>query len=577
MWTVTHGSHRIHFMNHRCLALFLPVFFISLAVAEAQDAPKSKSSASSTPNPTPCVSTNASWKDFPIVRWWRGDLLDEAYKNSKAYFNELNSSISTIDDWSGRLQNYWSESGVTGNWFGIGKTMKDYGLTISGVAKETYIGQVTPSALPQKYSKTGYSAGPLSNWLNEEKFNFIYDFGKIFDLSGLTAESDWRYRTMDGSQTDYYTRNAAGTMGNSSMFDPQKDNSGMGPRLMGQYLQWQTDMTADPRFMLKGGWMNPYEDFLSQPESKFYQNNAIAAAKGIGGGIKYYQAGKTYSGQGVPWTSTYDTWGGEFRVKPSSETYLRTFAGLSIAGEGGVASTPQNVSGYNNHGMNFQGTAKFDPNSSNYGQTGVYQMNELGWIPKLGDAKLDGHYSIGSYIWGQNNGDWGSHSGNATIWGLYLQGDQRLTAVRESAPSVPSISRNPDTSTPTYSKTRGLYLFSELTYTPADACAIPFYYQIGLNYHGLFNARPTDVCGVAVGEGFYSQNMNDSLPKNQGGAANSYASQYFSTTCVWEVFYNFQINKWMACSPYAEYIINPAGNGSCVNAAVLGAQIGVKF
>ena len=562
-------------MNYRYVAVHTAVFLILLGAVRAQDAPRLKPNTSSRLNPTatPWVATNSSWKESPLVRWWHGELLDGAYEKSKAYFNEFSSSISTIDDWNGQFQNYWSGSGVTRNWFGIGKTLKDYGLTISGTAKETYIGQVTPSALPQKYSKSGYSAAPLSNWLNEERLNFTYDFGTVFGLSGLIAESDWRYRTMDGSQTDYYSRNAAGTIGNSSMFDPQKDNSGMGPRLMGQFLQWQTEKSKDPQFMIKGGWMNPYEDFLSQPESKFYQNNAIAAAKGIGGGIKYYQDGKTYSAQGVPWTSTYDTWGGEFLAKPSSETYLRTFAGLSIAGEGGVASTPQNSYGYNNHGMNFQ----FNTNSSNYGQTGVYQMNELGWTPKLGDAKLEGHYSIGSYIWGQNNGDWGSHSGNATIWGLYLQGDQRLTAVQESAPSTPSVSKNPVAAAPTYSKTRGLYLFSELSYTPADACAIPFYYQIGLNYHGLFNARPNDVCGFAVGEGFYSQNMNDSLPKNQGGASNGYGSQYFSTTCVWEAFYNIQINKWMACSPYAEYIINPAGNGSCVNAAVLGAQIGVRF
>jgi len=566
-------------MTYRILVAIAALVPFLLNGALARDESNLKPNSSSSPDPTTnsCPATGSSKKESLLIRWWRGELAGEAYKNSKAYFSEFGNSISTFDDWSGRLQNYWSGSGATGNWFGMGKFMKDYGLTISGTAKETFVGQLTPSALPQKYSKTGYPAGPLSNWINEEKLNFTYDFGKIFGLMGLTAESDWRYRTMDGSQTDCYTRNAAGTMGNSSMFDPQKDNSGMGPRLMGQYLQWQTDMTSDPQFMIKGGWMNPYEDFLSQPESKFYQNNAIAAAKGIGGGIKYYQNGKTYSGQGVPWTSTYDTWGGEFRLKPSTETYLRAFAGLSIAGEGGVASSPQNAYGYNNHGMNFQGTAKFDPNSSNYGQTGIYQMNELGWIPKIGAARLEGHYSIGSYIWGQNNGDWGSHSGNASIWGIYLQGDQRLTRVQESSLETPSLSKNPVALTPTYSKNRGLYLFSEFTYTPAVSCAIPFYYQLGLNYHGLFNARTNDVCGLAVGEGFYSQNMNDSLPKNRGGAANSYASQYFSTTCVLEAFYNIQINKWMACSPYAEYIMNPAGNGSCVNAAVLGAQIGVKF
>jgi carbohydrate-selective porin OprB len=46
---------------------------------------------------------------------------------------------------------------------------------------------------------------------------------------------------------------------------------------------------------------------------------------------------------------------------------------------------------------------------------------------------------------------------------------------------------------------------------------------------------------------------------------------------VIEAFYNVQINKWLTFRPDAQYIINPSGNGSTVNALVLGATVSAKF
>lgn len=358
----------------------------------------------------------------------------------------------------------------------------------------------------------------------------------------------------------------------------------MGVRVMSQYFLFKTDKTADPRFLLKLGWINPYEDFLTQPESKNFENNAISSAKGIGGPVgKYSQGGKTYSVTSVPWSSSYDSWGGMLRGKPSASTYVQTYLGLSIAGTGGIQSTPTSTYSYNNHGFNFQGTAPFNPKSTAYGQNGVYNVNEIGWMPKLGADKLEGRYAIGSYIWGQNNNNFGSLSGNGTVWGMYFQADQRLTAVHKqvSAPvssdKNPVDGKNPTTSSSVADKTRGLYSFTEFTFTPASNCQLPYYYQTGLVYKGLFDARPNDKTGVVVGEGFYSSNYNSTLPKGQGGAANSYASQFFSTTAVFEWFYTVSINKWLDFVPDAQYIVNPSGNGSTGNAAILGFTIAAKF
>ena len=539
-------------------------------------------------------------------------------------------SVASLTDSSAKaasssLSKWWNGKSALSDLFGVRTILADYGLTFTGTAKETFLGNATPPARPNNANGKG-SGSPADAWGNEEKINFNLDLGKKFNLEGVSIESDWRYREINGSPNNQYVPSAAGTTGYASIFNPDKDTSGLGTRILGQYIQYSSDSKSkDPDLLVKLGWINPYEDFLQQPESKNFENSAIASSKGIGSkGYGYYRGGTNggtqngvtgaYQTTSTPWTSSYDTWGGTLRVKPSSATYLQTFFGAAIAGENGVQSTPQNTASYNNGGFNFQGTAPFNPkqpatpktrNGSNtnsatyyYGQTGIYNVNELGWTPKLGDAKLDGHYAIGNYIWGQNNNNFGSHSGNSAIWGLYIQGDQRLTAVQKTAPAAPSLSKNPvdgkdvAVTKTTYDKVRGLYSFTEATYTPASASSIPFYFQTGLVYKGLFNARPADKTGIVWGEGFYSQNLNTSISQTAGsataytkkytagkgnGATYGYGSQNYSTTGVFEYFYDFAINKWLSFVPDAQYIINPSGNGSTVNALVLGATISAKF
>jgi hypothetical protein len=512
----------------------------------------------------------------------------------------VSTSSSPFSSLESGVKQWWNGKSGTDGWLGLGYPLADYGLKIEGGAKETFLGNATPTARPQNARGKG-PGSPADNWGNEIKLNFVYDFGKVFGLNGLSIESGWRYREVNGSQNCAYTGSAAGTVGNSGMFNPDKDTSGMGVRMLPQFVQYQTGDAKDPNFLVKAGWINPYEDFLRQPESKGFENNAIASAKGIGGSCYGYQSGnnKKYSITAVPWTSSYATWGGTLRAKPSASTYVQSFFGAAIAGEAGTQTTPQVSTGaYNNHGFNMQGTATFKTNSSAYGQTGVYNVNEFGWEPKIGEAKLAGKYAIGNYIWGQNNNDYGSHSGNCTISGLYIQADQRLTAVQTAAPA-PSAGKNPvDSKNPvpaapaSYDKVRGLYSFTEATFTPADACSMPFYFQTGLVYKGLFNARPNDKTGIVWGEGFYSQNLNSQISSTKGSASGNasayavgqgnganygYGSQNYSTTGVFEWYYDIAINKWLDLVPDAQYIVNPAGNGSCVNALVLGATISAKF
>jgi carbohydrate-selective porin OprB len=577
------------------------------------------------------------------------------------------------DTIASNLSNWWSGSSGTANWFGIGKPLNDYGLTISGSAREVFLGQLS-GGLPNTNK---------GNWINEEKMAFIYDFAKVFGLKGLTLESDWRYRNVDGDPNNAYNAWSAGTVGNSSMFNPSKDTSGMGVRILPQYLKWATDSSKDPNFLVKAGWINPYEDFLNQPDSIYFQNNAIATAKGIGGTagpgtiVGYSASGVPVLAKttAVPWSSSYASWGGELRAKPSSSTYVMGYLGLAIGGYAGVQGSPYTYSDvypytsispqylgsikqpvqvlntvnyqgalngktttkynqyvYNNHGFNFQGAKGYNnPNikggSTNFAagslynnntatQNGLYTVEEVGWTPKVGADKLSGKYVLGGYVWGQNNTSYTPVAyvngqtkpyptqGNSVVWGLYLQADQRLTAVhsKEAAPRV-SMDKNPVPDTTTVAdKVRGLYSFNEFSFTPQQNNAIPFYFQTGLIYKGLLDARPKDACGIVLGAGFYSQSLNDYTTSQNQALLKSYngsnvtasntvpngptkagGTEYFaylpgySTTEVLEAFYNVQINKWLQFRPDAQYIINPAGNGTCGNDWILGAEVQANF
>ena len=282
----------------------------------------------------------------------------------------------------------------------------------------------------------------------------------------------------------------------------------------------------------------------------------------------------------------------------------------------------------------------------NYSQNGLYNVNEIGWTPKFGKDKLEGKYAIGSYIWGQKNSDFTpvtytpstftkggvtytsyaatkpfAYQQNQVVWGLYLQADQRLYAVKEAQASTSLEGKNPVDKNPvepiSYKVTdKGLYTFNEFTFTPPQNNQLPFYFQSGLVYKGLIPHRDSDSIGIAVAAGFYSSYYNSYLKSQNQALQNAYGSAYnatvpngpvqqgavnpttgavstgtaaqpwnnfyayqplFSSTEVIEGFYNIQLNKWAAIKPFAQYIVNPAGNGTVGNDLILGVSAKLTF
>lgn len=307
------------------------------------------------------------------------------------------------------ISNWWNQTnGVTAGWLGLSDPLKSYGLKVTGEAKELFLGQVS-GGLPNQ---------PKGNWLNEEKLKFVYDFAPLFGIKGLTIESNWRYRGGGNPQW------AAGTPSN---FNPTTYASGTGLRIMTQQIEYTT---ANKAFSINAGWENPYEQFLQQPLSKFFENNAITSSKGIGGtpgpGIAVINPSSAYNAAGqptkgsiayyksspVPWGSTYAAWGATLKVRPVKDVYIQSGLYAAISGTGGVTPTqygatsvypytsvPQGYLGQfkqsgqvvpvvggngqpipgasqnvgwvagsqNNHGFNFQGSPGFNPNSGNIG------------------------------------------------------------------------------------------------------------------------------------------------------------------------------------------------------------------
>ena len=650
---------------------------------------------------------------------------------------------------SNPISSWWNQpNGATAGWFGLADPLASYGLKITGEAKEVFYGQVT-GGLPNQAK---------SNWINEEKLKFVFDFQPLFGIKGLTLESNWRYRGGGNPQW------AAGTPSN---FSPATYTSGMGVRILTQQLEYST---PNKSIVINIGWENPYDQFLQQPLSKFFENNSITSSKGIGGtpgpGIPVVNKASTVNAAGVatkgsvafyktspvPWSSSYASWGGTLKIKPTKSTYVQSGLYLAISGTGGISDTqytatsvypytsvPQGYLGRfkqsdhvvgvvdgngklirganqnvgwvpsfrNNHGLFFAGSPKFSPNTGaigvkpttpanktyvnskgqtvsaptyyaaspynqgsggNYNQNGLYNVNEIGWTPKFGADKLEGKYAIGAYIWGQKNTSYtptafttstfptyytsstgtgarrqtstysGNHGAptytsyaatkqapyheNQVVWGLYLQADQQLYRVKEHVDAPASDGKSTVAKNfvqPAKLTDKGLYFFSEATFTPPQNNQLPFYFQTGLVYKGLIPHRDNDSVGIALGVGFYSSYYNSYIRSQNEQLQNAYGSAYnanvhngptvqqtvnpgtgtnvapspsttqqpyqnyysyqplFTSTEVIEAFYNVQLNKWASVKPYAQLIVNPAGNGTVKNDLVLGVSAKVAF
>ena len=485
---------------------------------------------------------------------------------------------------------------------GVESRLADCGLSVGGDWQGNYYGGVAG----------GYRTG--SAFDEQIKLAFIYDFGKKLHLKGLKAYSNFRYR--DGDDINLITGAANG-------FNPSNIQSGKELRLMAQYLEY---MTENGSFMINTGWMNPYDFFLQQPLSKLFQNNQIASAKGIGGnsggGARETFAGDPAYNNNVaakiPWSSTYDAWGGTLRIRPTKSTYAIGGLYLAIPNAAGAVQgvyAPTQVAPYtaipssqlgkpnpnsrgtvNNNGLSSFGGAGWNavgsghPNGNTGNPNGLYVCSEFGWEPKLGRDKFEGKYAFGMIWWGiqdenflpvTRNGS-GSKakavnagSFNMGSWAWYFQADQLLYRVKE-----------PDQSPARNFSKKGLYMFNAWSFSPSRYSLLDFYYQTGLVYQGLLPGRPDDRLGVALGSAWFSSDASSAYNQTYeiqtaaaiAGGKTIYPAQPQPTWGgVVEIDYQCMLTKWISLKPFLEYIMNPQQNGTLGNVLVLGTQAAVRF
>jgi len=413
------------------------------------------------------------------------------------------------------LLDWWNGKTLTGNWFGARDTLADHGLTVTGSAREIYFGQVT-GGLPNQ---------PMSNWINEEKLKFIFDFKPIFGISGLTIESNWRYRGGNNPQW------AAGTPG---MFNPSEATSGMGVRIMSQQMEYTT---PDKTITINAGWENPYEQFLQQPLSKMFENNSIASAKGIGGtpgpGIAVVNKSSSVNGAGVatkgavafyktspvPWSSSYTSWGGTLKIRPTKSLYIQSGLYLAISGTGGVSDTQYSVTNvypYTSVPQSYLGRFKKSGDVVSVvdgnGQVIKGATQNIGWVPKF--RNNHGLYFAGSPQFNPNTGSIGVKP-TSPANKKYVNSKGQLV----SAPAYYAASPYNQGSAGNYNQ-NGLYNVNEIGWTPKfGEDKLEGKYAIGAYIWGQKNTSYTPAQ-------FTTSTFPASFKVTKGGKTSTYPGNY---------------------------------------------------
>jgi carbohydrate-selective porin OprB len=440
------------------------------------------------------------------------------------------SSESALSDW-------WNGKYATGNWFGVRDTLEDHGIKPNGKYYGAFFGVVDSQG------------GSRGFWDQGLELGLDINVGKLTKIEGLEgvkmfANGRWRDPRQAADPNQFVEAN--------SMFNPSNWVSGVYWRLLsfGVEVTSKDYLPVKDMIVLRGGWLQPQKEFVDQPLSKLFMNNAVNSAKGIGGNI--------------PFSSSFSSWGGTALVRPTDWSYAK--AGFFMAFPNATSSL--------NQGVNFGGTP---------GSNGLMAMAETGVTPKLGASELPGKYATGAYYWGQEKD---SFNGTPQYgqYGFYFQADQMV--YREPSPEEPApLGKGPtdgksvasgksfkapvSSEKPTLSK-QGLSLFNLITFSPKYNNVFPFYFQTGMVYQGLIPTRDDDQIGASLAFGNYSYyqtlaNRADNDP---------YQPNY---TIFLEGFYRVQINQWAYFQPFIQYVIRPDGSSAVQNATVLGFATGVTF
>jgi len=423
---------------------------------------------------------------------------------------------------------------MTGNWFGVRDALADRGLTFNGKYYGAYFGVVDSQR------------GARGFWDQGIEFGAEQNFGKLLGLDALNGVKGFgQFRYRDSSKLSDPNQFVLG----NSTFNPSNWISGQQFRVLSFGLEIGTSdlLAVKDMIVLRGGWLQPQKEFIDQPLSKLFLNNAVNSAKGVGGNI--------------PFSSSFSTWGGTLKVKPVEWAYAK----------GGLFMSYPQATNSKNHGLAFEGFAQ------DLSQNGLFWMAETGVTPKIGPSKLPGKYAVGGYYYGATKRSFNGTGGYGQ-YGFYFQADQMV--FREPSPDVEApLAKGPsdgktfkETVSPEKPKLseQGLSLFNLVSFAPKYNNPLPFYFHTGMVYTGLIPYRDKDLTMFSIAYGSYSAANINSLQASGNVNQPNY-------TIFLEGGYRFAINDWWFLQPFIQYEIRPSGAGNIQNATILGFYTGLTF
>jgi porin len=203
------------------------------------------------------------------------------------------------------------------------------------------------------------------------------------------------------------------------------------------------------------------------------------------------------------------------------------------------------------------------------GATGALIPLELGWLPTVGDANLPGSYKFGLwYDTSRANDVFENTQGQvlARAGGLPRGRDGRYgTYVNFLQQVTRPSSTEPD---------RGLSLFLNASFADRRTAFLDNQIAVGMTYTGLFDTRPQDALGLAVGRTHVNQRVKTAQElQNDAGIPVSVQTSEYAT----ELYYGLQVAPWAVVRPNLQYIHQPGGISHNTDDVVLGLKLQVRM
>jgi porin len=202
------------------------------------------------------------------------------------------------------------------------------------------------------------------------------------------------------------------------------------------------------------------------------------------------------------------------------------------------------------------------------GATGVLVPFEIGWLPTFGQ-KFDGSYKLGGWYNSSRGADVVTNTAGLPLlldggtprmhdgqYGGYINFLQSVTA-------------------PSSGDKRGVKVFLNATFTDRQTSTLDNQIAIGLLATGLFDARPDDDMGFAVGRTHVNSRVAaaERLVNAAGrGPVGVQTAEYAS-----ELFWSFNPAPWIALRPNVQYVWQPGGLAHTTDDVVVGLKVSINL